>query len=177
MCTPHGNMFLQVLCYFKKKLPKHIRHLNGLACWSLTSLCHNNGHIETMPAREINPFAALTRIRSQFLRTQWSTSYHQRVDMTTPQDAQPSGLATHLRDIGHMNWPNMYPTYLHVNKKKKSDRDLHVIHISDHDNIITVSPGVHLNHHTSYIKIKDEAPSSWIQHHLYSPWKILSRKI
>ena len=26
-----------------------------LVCWSLTSLCHSNGHIETMPAREINP--------------------------------------------------------------------------------------------------------------------------
>ena len=37
-------------------------------CWSLTSLCHSNGHIETMPAREINPFTALTRIRSQFLK-------------------------------------------------------------------------------------------------------------
>ena len=58
----------------------------------LTSLCHSNGHIETMPAREINPFTALTRIQSQFLRTQWSTSNHQRVDMTTPQTAQPSGL-------------------------------------------------------------------------------------
>ena len=45
-------------------------------CWSLTSLCHSNGHIETMPAREIYPFTALTRIRSQFLRTQWSTSNH-----------------------------------------------------------------------------------------------------
>ena len=44
--------------------------LFGLVCWSLTSLCHSNGHIETMPAREINPFTALTRIRSQFLRTQ-----------------------------------------------------------------------------------------------------------
>ena len=64
-----------------------------LVCWSLTSLCHSNGHIETMPAREINPFTALTRIRSQFLRTQWSTSNHQRVDTTTPQTAQPSGLA------------------------------------------------------------------------------------
>ena len=41
-----------------------------LVCWSLTSLCHSNGHIETMPVREINPFTALTRIRSQFLRTQ-----------------------------------------------------------------------------------------------------------
>ena len=29
-----------------------------------------------MPAREINPFTALARIRSQFLRTQWSTSNH-----------------------------------------------------------------------------------------------------
>ena len=45
-------------------------------CWSLTSLCHSNGHIETMPAREINPFTALTRIRSQFLRTKWSPSNH-----------------------------------------------------------------------------------------------------
>ena len=33
-----------------------------VVCWSLTSLCHSNGHIETMPAREINPFTALTRI-------------------------------------------------------------------------------------------------------------------
>ena len=64
-----------------------------LVCWSLTSLCHSNGHIETMPAREFNPFTALTRIRSQFLRTQGSTSNHQRVDMTTPHTAQPSGLA------------------------------------------------------------------------------------
>ena len=68
----------------------------GLVCWSLTSLCHSNGHIETMSAREINPFTALTRIRSQFLRTQWSTSNHQRVDTTTPQTAQPSGLAQDL---------------------------------------------------------------------------------
>ena len=42
----------------------------GLVCRSLTSLYHSNGHIETMPAREINPLTALTRIRSQFLRTQ-----------------------------------------------------------------------------------------------------------
>ena len=46
-----------------------------------------------MPAQEMNPFSALTRIRYQFLRTQWSTSNHQRVDTTTPQTAQPSGLA------------------------------------------------------------------------------------
>ena len=30
--------------------------MRGLVCWSLTSLCHSNGHIETMLAREINPF-------------------------------------------------------------------------------------------------------------------------
>ena len=72
--------------------------LHKRVCWSLTSLCHSNGHIETMPAREINPFTALTRIRSQFLRTQWSTSNHQRVDTTTSQTAQPSGLAPHQRD-------------------------------------------------------------------------------
>ena len=65
-------------------------------CLSLTSLCHC---IETMPAREINPFTALTRIRSQFLRTKWSTSNHQRVDTATPQTAQPSGLAIHWRDV------------------------------------------------------------------------------
>ena len=71
-----------------------------LVCWSLTSLCHSNGHIETMPAREINPFTALTRIRSQFLRTQWSTSNHQRVDTTMLQTAQPSGLA-YLQDVAN----------------------------------------------------------------------------
>ena len=27
----------------------------GLFVGVLTSLCHSNGHIETMPAREINP--------------------------------------------------------------------------------------------------------------------------
>ena len=52
-----------------------------------------------MPAREINPFNALTRIRSQFLRTQWSTSNHQRVDTTTPQTAQSSGLATFMVNL------------------------------------------------------------------------------
>ena len=24
-----------------------------VVCWSLTSLCHSNGHIETMPARDL----------------------------------------------------------------------------------------------------------------------------
>ena len=84
-------------CTKKKKEKFFLQYIGtfigfGLVCWSLTSLCHSNGHIETMPAREINPFTALTRIRSQFLRTQWSTSNHQRVHTTTPQTAQPSGL-------------------------------------------------------------------------------------
>ena len=53
-----------------------------------------------MPTREINPFTALTRIRSQFLRTQWSTRNHQRVDTTTPQTAQPSGLTRGQKETG-----------------------------------------------------------------------------
>ena len=86
------------ICYviyhsYKSVLYKGIIVIIGLVCWSLTSLCHSNGHIETMPTWEINPFTALTRIWSQFLRTQWSTSNHQRVDTTTPQTAEPSGLA------------------------------------------------------------------------------------
>ena len=36
----------------------------GLVCWSLTSLCHSNGHIETMSAREINPFTMFTALIS-----------------------------------------------------------------------------------------------------------------
>ena len=48
---------------------KIMQDMGWLVCWSLTSLCHSNGHIVTMPAREINPFTALTRILSQFLRT------------------------------------------------------------------------------------------------------------
>ena len=84
----HNNLAAQ-LCF-----PSDVLVGYDLVCWSLTSLCHSNGHIETMPAREINPFTALTRIRSQFLRTQWSTSNHQRVSTTALQTAQPSGLAS-----------------------------------------------------------------------------------
>ena len=74
-------------------LPKSI----GLfvVCWSLTSLCHSNGHIETMPAREINPFTALTRIRYQFLRTQWSTSNHSE------------WTRLRLRPLSHRGWPKI----------------------------------------------------------------------
>ena len=40
-------------------LPSRTLRCCGLVCWSLTSLCRSNGHIETMPAREINPFTVL----------------------------------------------------------------------------------------------------------------------
>ena len=39
-------------------------------------LTRRGGHTSALPAREINLFTALTRIRFQFLRTQWSTSNH-----------------------------------------------------------------------------------------------------
>ena len=78
------SMVVVVVCLLKFNVS--FRHCYGhigdrmlsmvFVCWSLTSLCHSNGHIETMPAREINPFTALTRIRSQFIRTQLSTSNH-----------------------------------------------------------------------------------------------------
>ena len=54
-----------------------------VVCWSLTSLCHSNGHIETMPAREINPFTALTRIRTQVSQDTMIDEQSQRVDTTT----------------------------------------------------------------------------------------------
>ena len=82
-------------------------------CWSLTSLCHSNGHIETMPAREINPFTALTRIRSQFLRTQWSTSNHSEWTRLRLRPLSHRGwLSNHsewtrlrLRPLSHRGWP------------------------------------------------------------------------
>ena len=52
-------------------------------CCCLTSLCHSNGHIETMPAREINPFTALTRIRTQVSQDTMIDEQSQRVDTTT----------------------------------------------------------------------------------------------
>ena len=87
--------------------PRYIVHWSWMVCWGLTSLCHTNGHVEAMPAREINPFTALTRIRSQFLRTQLSTSNRQRVDTTTPQTVQPSGLA-------HLPWNCLGNHLIHI---------------------------------------------------------------
>ena len=73
----HRGILLHVyvcLSYFNFKtsyvFTHRYEHNSWLVCWSLTSLCHSNGHIETMPARAINPFTALTRIPSQFIRTQ-----------------------------------------------------------------------------------------------------------
>ena len=72
-------------------------------CWSLTSLCHSNGHIETMPAREINPFTALTRIRSQLLRTHWSTSNH--CEWTQLR----------VRPLSHRGWQNWLVVDFNIN--------------------------------------------------------------
>ena len=65
-----------------------------LVCWSLTCLCHCNGHIWTMPAREINPFTALTGIWSQFLRTQWRAIMSEWTRL-------------HLRPLSHRGWHTM----------------------------------------------------------------------
>ena len=53
-------------------------------CWNLTSLCHINGHIETMPAREINPFTALTQDSILVYQDTMIDEQSQRVDTTTP---------------------------------------------------------------------------------------------
>ena len=53
-CHPKGNCvdIFGVSVIFNQ-IYQHVCLL--FVCWSLTSLCHSNGHIETMPAREINP--------------------------------------------------------------------------------------------------------------------------
>ena len=51
-----------------------------------------NGHINTMPAREINPFTALTRSRSQFLRTQWRTIISECTRLRQDRSAIGAGL-------------------------------------------------------------------------------------
>ena len=79
-------------------------------CWSLTSLCHSNGHIETMPAREINPFTALTRIRSQFLRTQWSTSNHSEWTRLRIRPLSHRGWHVYIMQSG--NWLRLMDTVL-----------------------------------------------------------------
>jgi hypothetical protein len=80
-------------------------HTAGLVCWSLMSLCHSNGHIETMPARQFNPFTVLTRIRSQFLRTQWRAIISK-------------GTRICLRPLSHRGWHhtagNRLPIFISV---------------------------------------------------------------
>ena len=94
-------------------------------CLSSTSLCHSNGHIETMPAREINPFTALTRIRSQFLRTQWSTSNHSE------------WTRLRFRPLSHRGWhtgtdcENILANIVCDTEHTKSSADLHLF---DHIN-------------------------------------------
>ena len=87
--------------------PAILSPISMFVCWSLTSLCHSNGHIETMPAREINPFTALTRIRSQFLRTQWSTSNHSEWTQLR------------LRQLSHWGW---HPYLCTCEIRKQSDK-------------------------------------------------------
>ena len=53
-------------------------------CWSLTSLCHSNGHIETMPAREINPFYCPDQDSIPVSQDTMIDEQSQRVDTTTP---------------------------------------------------------------------------------------------
>ena len=69
----------------------------GLVCWNLTSLCHSNGHIETMPTREINPSTALTGIRSQFLGTRWRAIISEWTRLC-------------LRPLSHRDWQHLLGT-------------------------------------------------------------------
>ena len=72
------------------KLSLSIR-ISGIywVCWSSTSLCHINGHIETMPAKKLNPSPPWP----EFDPCHTMTSNHQQVDKIAPQTAQSSGLA------------------------------------------------------------------------------------
>ena len=60
-----------------------------------------------MPAREINPFTALTRIRSQFLRTQWSTSNHSEWTRLRVRPLSHRGWRHLFMWIGAKIWPDI----------------------------------------------------------------------
>ena len=97
-------------------------------CWSLTSLCHSNGHIETIPAREINPFTALTRIRSQLLRTQWSTSNHSEWTQLRVRPLSHRGWRQLFMWIGANNGQIWLPIGYMSDSKQCSNRlDLYLI--------------------------------------------------
>ena len=67
--------------------------------------------MKTMPAREMNPFTALTGIRSQFLRDTMMSN-HQRVDNTTMR----------LRPLRHRGWEHGVVTWLIPHIPHKSIR-------------------------------------------------------
>ena len=72
--------------------------LEGLVCWSLpvTSLCHSNGHIQ-----KLIPLLPRPGFDPSF--SGHNDEQSSQVDKTTPQTAQPSGLAPHQRDIYMLN--------------------------------------------------------------------------
>ena len=97
----HKNGCRRPLWMTENHFQSHFSQFQIYVCWSLTSLCHSNGHIETMPAREINPFTALTRIRSQFLRTQWRAIIREWTRLR-------------VRPLSHQGWliSDLYATFV-----------------------------------------------------------------
>ena len=60
--TRHNTSCLK----YEKNKPLETLHYR-LACWSLTSLCHSNEHIETMPAGKLNSLPPRPGFDSSFL--------------------------------------------------------------------------------------------------------------
>ena len=81
----------------------HRRHHNGRHHrdgW-LTYLCHSNGHIETMLAREMNPFTALIPVsQDTMIDEQSSASEH---DYASDRSAIGAGLASLKQHIVLVN--------------------------------------------------------------------------
>ena len=102
--APGENLWSMHLWVRKYSWSEHARYQNVqfIVYWSLTSLCHSNGHIETMPAREINPFTVLTRIRSVSQDTMIDEQ-SQRVDTTI-----------RLRPLSHRGWLKIFSVLLWI---------------------------------------------------------------
>ena len=79
--------------YAEKTFITWIKYVCLFVCWSLTSLCHSNGHIETMPAREINPFTA---------RDQDSIPVSQDNNDTTSKHSEWT--RQRIRPLSHRGW-------------------------------------------------------------------------